>query len=148
MQRYITTIRTGSPSIVPAMRHLHHNFIIGTYNSQEAIDNDDGSARYLTEHNVLAFAQYGMKSDFGGWQNHHHANIYPYVCSCYGEGANDTYTNNTCIVKDGGGCYFWPAYASDCDSRAGPAPPGFHVEGNGTVNNPTAPYCTMLHHTL
>jgi hypothetical protein len=39
---YITTIRTGEPSIVPAFRHLHHNYVIGTYNSQEAIDNDDG----------------------------------------------------------------------------------------------------------
>lgn len=77
-----------------------------------------------------------MKSDYGGWQNNHHANIYPYVCSCYGEGANDSYTNNSCIVHDGGGCYFWPAYASDCDSRSGgPPPPGFHVEGNGVYTS-------------
>ena len=29
---------------------------------------DDGSAWYNTSGNVLIYAQYGMKSDFGGWQ--------------------------------------------------------------------------------
>jgi hypothetical protein len=84
---------------------------------------------------VLAFAQYGMKSDFGGWENHHSSNIYPYVCSCYGEGANDSYTNNTCITRGGGGCYFWPPYASDCMTRAGPVAPGFRVGGNGVYTS-------------
>jgi hypothetical protein len=84
---------------------------------------------------VLAYASYGMKSDFGGWQNHHQGNIYPYVCSCYGEGANDTFQNNSCVVRDGGGCYFWPAYASDCSTRGGPAAPGFQVGGNGVYTS-------------
>jgi hypothetical protein len=34
--------------------------------------------------------------------------LYAYVCSCYGEGADDVYTNNTCVVRDGGGCPYWP----------------------------------------
>jgi hypothetical protein len=82
--------------------------IVGTYSSQECIDNDDGSAWYNTTGNVLVYGDYGMKSDFGGWQNHHTRNLYAYVCSCYGEGADDVYTNNTCVVRDGGGCPYWP----------------------------------------
>ena len=31
---YITTLRTGSPSIVPKVRDVHRNFFIGNYNSQ------------------------------------------------------------------------------------------------------------------
>eukprot|EP00040_Diaphanoeca_grandis_P037072 m.239728 g.239728 ORF g.239728 m.239728 type:complete len:857 (-) comp33750_c0_seq3:147-2717(-) len=128
---YITPCATGAASIIPATRHIRGNFILGTYSSQECIDNDDGSAHYLTTGNVLAYGDYGMKSDFGGWQNHHIGNIYPWVCSCYGEGANDTYANNTCVVRDGYGCGYWPKYASDCMSRAGPVPIGFTTHDNG-----------------
>ena len=31
---YITTIRSGLPSIVPEWKDIHHNFIIGTYSTQ------------------------------------------------------------------------------------------------------------------
>ena len=42
---YITTLRYGSdrPSIVPRDRLIHHNFVIANYNSEGAIDTDDGS---------------------------------------------------------------------------------------------------------
>lgn len=81
---------------------------------------------------MLAYAQYGMKSDFGGWQNHHTHNLYAYVCSCYGEGADDVFTNNTCVVRSGGGCQFWPPYASDAATRSGPPATNFLV-GDNTV---------------
>ena len=29
-----------------------------------------------TTGNVLIYSQYGMKSSFGGWQNHHTQNLY------------------------------------------------------------------------
>jgi hypothetical protein len=46
---------TGKLTIVPAFRHISKNLIIGNYNSQEAIDNDDGSARFRTcVYHVLA----------------------------------------------------------------------------------------------
>ena len=41
---YITTLRSGKPSIVPADRHIHHNFIIANYNSEGAIDTDGAAA--------------------------------------------------------------------------------------------------------
>jgi hypothetical protein len=45
---YITTIATGKPSVIPAWRHIRHNFIVSLYSSQEAVDTDDGSAYYKT----------------------------------------------------------------------------------------------------
>ena len=63
---YITTLRTGKPSIVPKTRSVHHNFIIGNYNSQEAMDTDDGSAYLHTHSNVMVYGDNGLKSDFGG----------------------------------------------------------------------------------
>ena len=51
---YITNLRYGRASIVPADRHIHHNFVIANYNSEGAIDTDDGSAYYRTHHNFFA----------------------------------------------------------------------------------------------
>ena len=56
---YITTLRNGTPSIVPADKHIHNNFIVGTYNSQECIDTDDGSAYIQTYDNVFAYGAGG-----------------------------------------------------------------------------------------
>jgi hypothetical protein len=38
---------TGLLTIVPAFRRITKNLILATYNSQEAIDNDDGSTRWV-----------------------------------------------------------------------------------------------------
>ena len=51
---YITTLRNGSASIVPADRRIHHNLIIANYNSEGAIDTDDGSAYYSVYDNFFA----------------------------------------------------------------------------------------------
>lgn len=34
----------GKPTVIPLTRHEHHNFILGTYSTQEAFDTDDGSS--------------------------------------------------------------------------------------------------------
>ena len=54
---YITTLRNGTASIVPADKSIHNNFIIGTYNSQEVIDTDDGSAYIQTYDNFFAYGE-------------------------------------------------------------------------------------------
>ncbi len=36
---YITTIRNGTASIIPAFREIRHNFMLAVYSSQEAVDN-------------------------------------------------------------------------------------------------------------
>jgi hypothetical protein len=53
------------------------NFFIGNYGTQESVDNDDGSAYYITTNNVIVYPRSefgadtlgGMKSDFGGHDN-------------------------------------------------------------------------------
>ena len=47
-----------------------------------AIDNDDTSAHYETHHNVFAYSEMGLKSDFAGHSNSHHHNVYAYPEMC------------------------------------------------------------------
>ena len=60
---YITTIglHAPKPSVFPAFRNIHHNFMLANYNSQEAIDNDDGSSFYHTHHNLFVYGDAGLK---------------------------------------------------------------------------------------
>jgi len=118
---YITTIgrHAPQPSVFPQMRNIHHNFMLANYNSQEAIDNDDGSSFYHTHHNFFVFGDAGLKSDFGGHDNWHDNNIYAYAGSCFGLGNNLRFVNNTCILRGDRG------YNSDCN-----LPSGMNVSGN------------------
>lgn len=81
--------------------------MIANYNSQEAIDNDDGSCYYETHHNFFAYSGNGMKNDFGGHDNHHHDNVYAYVGRGYGicsqlEGHEDYFYNNAVVLRGDG----------------------------------------------
>merc|ERR1711970_334604 len=80
-QPFLTTVRDGSPSMFMAWREIHHNFFIDNYSPQEGVDNDDGSAYYHTHHNFLVYGGRGMKTDYGGHDNHHYGNIYAYIHS-------------------------------------------------------------------
>ena len=121
---YITTLRTGKPSIVPAWRELHRNFIIATYASQEAIDNDDGSSFYHTHDNFFVYAARGLKSDFGGHDNRHERNVYAFVGGCWENGNADHFVNNTCIANSPAG-----GFGSDCTKG-----PLMVVSGNTIYN--------------
>ena len=138
---YITTLRNGSASIVPADRHVHHNFVLGTYNSQEAIDNDDGSAYYRTYENFLAYAANGLKSDFGGHDNRWSNNVLAYAGLCFGtpnpfgyfKGYNNAFGGNRCV---GMGLNGLAVYNSDCKLDASwniTANEVFTADGNATV---------------
>ena len=61
---YITTIGSGKPSVLPAWRHIRRNLMISNYASQEAIDNDDGSAFYKTYENFFVFAAAALFADW------------------------------------------------------------------------------------
>jgi len=109
---YITTVGLNAPnaSIIPQFRNIHHNFMIANYNSQEAIDNDDGSAYYNTHHNYFVYAQSGLKSDFGGHHNFHESNVYAYITTAFwGKGWSDRFINNSVVLLDPG-----RGYSSDC----------------------------------
>ena len=121
---YITTLKTGKPSILPQWREVRHNFIIATYASQEAIDTDDGSSYYRTHDNFFVYADAGLKSDFGGHDNQHLSNVYAWVNHCWGSGNSDHFVNNTCIANSNDS-----GFASDC--KKGPL---MVVSGNDVYN--------------
>ena len=118
------------PSILSQYRTIRYNFILGVYNSQETIDNDDGSCHYLTHNNYFVYANKGLKSDFGGQWNHHYNNTYAYVGGCFGQGNNDAFFNNLCqtIGNDG--------YTSTC-------PAGFPKSMTVRQNNVRNPSGTV-----
>eukprot|EP00730_Choanoeca_flexa_P018055 TRINITY_DN8757_c0_g1_i1.p1 TRINITY_DN8757_c0_g1~~TRINITY_DN8757_c0_g1_i1.p1 ORF type:complete len:906 (+),score=246.00 TRINITY_DN8757_c0_g1_i1:1-2718(+) len=102
-QPFITTVRTGQPSIQMQWREIHHNFMVDNYNPQEAIDNDDGSTMYHTHDNFLVYGSRGMKNDFGGNSNHHYNNVYAYIGEALGitsqdPGFEDYFYNNTVVM--------------------------------------------------
>ena len=106
-QVYVTKVKNGTAQPDKAYDNIYSNFIIANYNSQEAIDNDDGSNNYNTHDNFFAYSGNGMKNDFGGHDNHHHNNIYAYVGHGYGivgqlPGHVDMFYDNTVVMtKDG-----------------------------------------------
>mmetsp|Transcript_13516 Transcript_13516/g.34497 ORF Transcript_13516/g.34497 Transcript_13516/m.34497 type:complete len:957 (-) Transcript_13516:26-2896(-) len=115
---YITNFRNGQPSIIPSTRIIRRNLIYGLFNSQEDVDNDDGSAYYYSHSNVFVYATIGLKSDFNGHHNTHTANLYAYVQECEGDaslGAYNVFTHNMCVLRSGdsGG------YGSTCNAAEG-----------------------------
>ena len=87
------------------MTEIRGNFIIGSYNTQEAIDNDDASEYFNTSFNFFAYGGGGLKSDFGGHDNHHSNNVYAYLTgSCFGAGDGfvsnheNAFHDNRCVM--------------------------------------------------
>merc|ERR1711957_773307 len=103
-QPYLTTVRTGEPSMFMQWRDIHHNFFMDNYSPQENVDNDDGSGYYHT-HNFLVYGGNGMKTDFGGHDNHHYNNIYAYAGRALGvtgtlSGHEDYFYGNKCVLTN------------------------------------------------
>ena len=95
--------RDGKGTYIPLYTEIRGNFFINDINAQEAVDNDDNSAYYETHHNFLPFSSAGLKSDFGGHDNHHHHNMYINTDTCMNivaqfPGHNDAFYNNTCVI--------------------------------------------------
>ncbi|XP_065183777.1 uncharacterized protein LOC135814571 [Sycon ciliatum] len=107
-QVFVTKVGDGkTASVIKAYDNIERNFMIANYNSQEAIDNDDGSCYFETHNNFFAYSGNGMKNDFDGHDNHHHDNIYAYVGSGFRicaqlEGHNDMFYGNTVVLKQDG----------------------------------------------
>ena len=113
-QPFLSSVRTGEPSVQMQWRELKHNFFIDNYHLQEGVDNDDGSAYYHTHDNVFVSGTVGMKNDWGGHDNLHYDNVYGYVYKGFGicsQLANhvDGFYNNTLVmaqsdIGEGEGC--------------------------------------------
>ena len=53
---YLTTVRTGEPSLIPAYNNVTRNLFISDYNSFDGIDNDDGSSYVSAAASFAAFS--------------------------------------------------------------------------------------------
>jgi hypothetical protein len=103
-QPYLTTVRTGEPSMVMAWRTIHHNFFLDNYSPQENIDNDDGSCYYRSYNNFLVYGDNGMKNDFGGHDNWHFRNIFAFSNQALGvvptlAGHEDHFESNYAVLR-------------------------------------------------
>ncbi len=102
-------LANGTYNMEKSFDEIRNNFFIANYYSQEAVDNDDGSLRFMTHDNVLVYGQNGMKSDFGGAINWVYNNL---VAFNWGRGAylqhkylqrpgeEDRFFNNTLVLRD------------------------------------------------
>ena len=84
---------------------IFKNFVLANYGSEWAIDNDDGSNWYHSFNNFLIYANNGLKSNAGGYNNIHNNNIYAYneeYCWNIHTAPNNDhlnyYYNNTCVI--------------------------------------------------
>jgi hypothetical protein len=77
-------VRDGrTPDITPGWITIVQNLIVGNYNANQAVDNDDGSSYWKTTDNVLVYgASSGLKADFGGHDLIHMRNLYLFPGSC------------------------------------------------------------------
>jgi len=108
-QPFLTTVRTGEPSMIMQWREIHHNFFIDNYSPQEDVDNDDGSCYYKTHDNFLVYGGQAMKNDFGGHDNHHYDNVDAYVTRALG----------TCDTIPGHEDYFYGNYVVMTSEQVG-----------------------------
>lgn len=109
----------AKPTVIPLTRHEHHNFILGTYSTQEAFDTDDGSSYYAMYENFLVYGSNGLKSDFGGHTHSSVGDVYAYIANCFGNGYKLTFVNNTCILNFQPTATHGGGYSSDCNLAEG-----------------------------
>jgi len=123
-QPYLTTVRTGAPSLVPIPRDIHHNFIVSNYDGFKGIDNDDGSSYYQMHHNFQV-GGWMHKSNYGGHSKDTYGSIgidvtlgMRTVMSQF-PGYVDSFLNNTLIFKSGNGIYYIEVASDDqrCSGR-------------------------------
>ena len=127
----------GTPDITPRFNTLQGNMIVANYQSQEAVDNDDGSGFYHTRNNFLVYGNIGQKCDMAGHDMHHTNNVYAYLGgACYvdlggGEASvphENWHTNNTCVLGINTAAYAAP----NCRDNA-----SWPVLANNTIYSPT-----------
>ena len=74
---YVTDVRNGTPSVVPATTTIHHNFIVADFDADGGmVDNDDGSSFYDIYSN---FGVYGG-AKMGNYDGHNKVHIDRSLC--------------------------------------------------------------------
>lgn len=104
----------GSSSYFPKENQIFSNFLINNYQSVWPLDHDDGSCFYHDTGNVLVYG--GYKTYLGDHKTIQ-GNLYLYPdgttnqfsqqsCANYdSQGLDESWTNNTCVMLDGGDAY-------------------------------------------
>ena len=116
-QAFVTTVRDGTPSIVPATNVIHHNFIVADYDADGGmVDNDDGSSFY-DEHNNFGVYGGAKMGNIDGHAKASHGNVFAfpnvYGKSCFWhwpgwfplDGNWERFYDNACIMDGPGQSY-------------------------------------------
>ncbi|ETO31742.1 hypothetical protein RFI_05376 [Reticulomyxa filosa] len=128
-QVYVTNVRYGTPSVIKAYDEISYNFMIANYNSQEAVDNDDGSCYYYTHHNFLVYSGNGMKSDSVDMTTDMTYVGEGFSISDQLAGHNDVFYNNTLVLTSNAQNYG----SFDCTSSQ----PTWPMLGNNVISTPS-----------
>ena len=119
-QPYLTAVRNGTPSLIPAVSNTTQNLMFDNYHSIHPLDHDDGSCYYYDTNN---FAVYGGFKDYLGHSVKAQNNIYVYPDAQTGvslginvrpfcavvngatrgplpSGWDEVWINNTCITRN------------------------------------------------
>ena len=100
-QPYLTGVKNGTPSLMPAQSNLTRNFFINNYHSTWPIDHDDGSCYYYDTYNYLVY---------GGYKNYlGHSKIVKYNYYIYPDG--DTGSEKV-------GTFFQKPYCANSDGAS------------------------------
>eukprot|EP00462_Mataza_sp_D1_P009108 CAMPEP_0175150124 /NCGR_PEP_ID=MMETSP0087-20121206/17670_1 /TAXON_ID=136419 /ORGANISM="Unknown Unknown, Strain D1" /LENGTH=775 /DNA_ID=CAMNT_0016435983 /DNA_START=250 /DNA_END=2577 /DNA_ORIENTATION=- len=103
-QPFLTTVRNGTASLVPAYNVIAHNFIVSNYGAGFGVDNDDTSSYYLIYSNFFYLGG-GVKCDYSGHEKRFYNNIMlaqgggaacHHTCA-YAKGYTDYCYNNTIV---------------------------------------------------
>lgn len=115
---YITTLRNGTPSTIPATNEISGNFLLANYNPTLAVDTDDGSSFYNTSGNFVVYGQQSCKADFNAHDIHTVGNYFAYVDSSWsGWATGGGFVNNSVVFRGAGNGH----YLSDCGLVNNPA---------------------------
>merc|ERR1719362_785891 len=73
-QPYLSDVRSGTPSLVPAYNQMSRNFLFANFGAGFGVDNDDTSSWYNITGNVL-YQGGGLKCDYDGHDKHFSGNL-------------------------------------------------------------------------
>ena len=153
-QPFLTTVRTGQPSMIPEFNEIHHNFLVSNYGGVKGgMDNDDGSTFYKVHHN---FDVYGWGPKNGGGGLEYFGSLHAYLSQGM-KGAPAQYSspdyrnmfyNNTLIFANGSN-----AYINEPGGCGNPKKePEFPVTHDNMVyhspNNPVYIHCGSDNYTI
>ena len=77
-QPFLTTVRTGQPSLIPDFNIAHNNFIVSNYGGVKSIDNDDGSIFWNHHENFIIYG-WGLKNGIGCGGHKSYSNVALYA---------------------------------------------------------------------